>query len=310
MKERPDLISRLLIAILVVLTALLIACLGFLFWCYLLSCSVDSSPPPVPAAAGLSDGPSESPIPSYTTSPEPSGSPESSVSPVTSASPMPSASPVPSVSPMPSVSPEPSVLPVPPEDSAAWMLRLVNPWNYMPEGYVPPLAEYAPNVQVDERCLEALQTMMRDCAAAGCSPHISSAYRTNDFQTRLYENKVAECRGLGLDKEAARKRAGQIVAIPGTSEHQLGLAVDIVDANYQLLNSAQENTNAQKWLMEHCWDYGFILRYPSDKSSITGIIYEPWHYRYVGRQAAAEIRAAGVCLEEYLAGQTVGVPSL
>lgn len=298
MKKQSDLSSRVLIVILVLLIALLIGCVGFLGWCYLLSCSMEASPPAVPAA-GLSDEPSEAPIPSYTTWPEPSESPE------------PSELPEPSKPPVPSIAPAPSEPPaVPPETSAASLLRLVNPWNYMPEGYVPPLAEYAPNVQVDERCLEALQTMMRDCAAAGCTPYICSAYRTNDLQTRLYENKIAECRGLGLDEDAARKRAGQIVAVPGTSEHQLGLAVDIVDANDQRLNSAQENTDAQQWLMEHCWDYGFILRYPSDKASVTGIIYEPWHYRYVGREAAAEIKAAGVCLEEYLAGQTGDVPSL
>lgn len=87
---------------------------------------------------------------------------------------------------------------------------------------------------------------------------------------------------------------------PGTSEHQLGLAVDIVDADYQLLNHAQEDTAVHQWLLEHCWDYGFILRYPADKGDVTGIIYEPWHYRYVGREHAQAIRAAGLCLEEYL----------
>lgn len=305
MKKQSDLSSRVLIVILVLLIALLIACVGFLGWCYLLSCSMEASPPAVPAAAGLSDEPSEAPIPSYTTWSEPSESPEPSEPLEPSESPEPSEPPEPSKPPVPSEPPA-----VPPETSAASLLRLVNPWNYMPEGYVPPLAEYAPNVQVDERCLEALQTMMNDCAAAGCAPYICSAYRTNDLQTRLYENKIAECRGLGLDEDAARKRAGQIVAVPGTSEHQLGLAVDIVDANDQRLNSAQENTDAQQWLMEHCWDYGFILRYPSDKASVTGIIYEPWHYRYVGREAAAEIKAAGVCLEEYLAGQTGDAPAL
>ena len=91
-----------------------------------------------------------------------------------------------------------------------------------------------------------------------------------------------------------------MVAVPGTSEHQLGLALDIVDADNQLLDESQENTAVQKWLMEHSWEYGFILRYPNDKSEITGIIYEPWHYRYVGKEDAEKIHSQGVCLEEYL----------
>ena len=90
------------------------------------------------------------------------------------------------------------------------------------------------------------------------------------------------------------------VARPGTSEHQTGLAVDIVDQNYQLLDEKQENTPVQQWLMAHCTEYGFILRYPTGKSKITGIGYEPWHYRYVGSDAAREITDQGLCLEEYL----------
>ena len=98
-----------------------------------------------------------------------------------------------------------------------------------------------------------------------------------------------------MEAEAARW-----VARPGTSEHQTGLALDIVAASYQVLDEKQEDTAEQQWLMENSWKYGFILRYPSEKSGITGIGYEPWHYRYVGRAAAAEIHCAGVCLEEYL----------
>ena len=88
--------------------------------------------------------------------------------------------------------------------------------------------------------------------------------------------------------------------MPGTSEHQLGLAVDLVDASYQVLDEAQASTPAQQWLMAHCWEYGFILRYPAEKQDITGIIYEPWHYRYVGRDHAQAIRQSGQCLEEFL----------
>ena len=91
-----------------------------------------------------------------------------------------------------------------------------------------------------------------------------------------------------------------MVAYPGTSEHQLGLALDIVDVSYQQLDTEQENTPVQQWLMKNSWKYGFVLRYPADKSDITGIIYEPWHYRYVGKEAAAEIYENKLCLEEYL----------
>ncbi len=91
------------------------------------------------------------------------------------------------------------------------------------------------------------------------------------------------------------------MARPGTSEHQTGLAVDIVDTSYQLLDEAQEGTAVQKWLMTHCAEYGFILRYPTEKSDLTGVNYEPWHYRYVGEAAAREIMERGLCLEEYAA---------
>ena len=95
-------------------------------------------------------------------------------------------------------------------------------------------------------------------------------------------------------------KAKKWVAVPGTSEHQLGLAVDIIDSNYGYLDDYQASMPTQKWLMEHCWEYGFILRYPEGTTEITGIIYEPWHYRYVGVEVAMEMKQLGVTLEEYL----------
>ena len=100
-------------------------------------------------------------------------------------------------------------------------------------------------------------------------------------------------------KATAAKEAATVVAMPGTSEHELGLAVDLVDTDYPYLDEAQENTDTQKWLMENSWRYGFILRYPNDKSEITGIIYEPWHYRYVGKETAKAIYESGLCMEEF-----------
>ena len=90
------------------------------------------------------------------------------------------------------------------------------------------------------------------------------------------------------------------VAVPGTSEHATGLALDITSADYAQLDDAQANTAEAKWFAENCWKYGFILRYPPEKSDVTGIIYEPWHYRYVGKDAAKEITESGMTLEEYL----------
>ena len=153
---------------------------------------------------------------------------------------------------------------------------------------------------VDERCYPDLQAMMDACRAEGLFPVICSSYRTWEKQENLYNNQVNKLMAQGYSAEAAREEAAKAIAVPGTSEHQLGLAVDIVDLNNQNLDSSQEDTAVQKWLMEHCWEYGFILRYPNGKSEITGIIYEPWHYRYVGREAAKEITEAGICLEEYL----------
>ena len=101
------------------------------------------------------------------------------------------------------------------------------------------------------------------------------------------------------DPEAGEEESSAVAA-PGTSEHELGLAVDIFSEENTILDESQERSETQQWLMEHCWEYGFILRYPKDKSEITGIIYEPWHYRYVGVDAAKDITENDLCLEEYL----------
>lgn len=177
--------------------------------------------------------------------------------------------------------------------STGAQIVLVNPWNYLPEDYTVELVELENGHKVAKEMEEALARMLADCEAAGHKPYLYSSYRTQSHQQRLFNNMVEKCGGN-------RTRAAKIVAIPGTSEHQLGYAVDITDFHFRTLNSDQEKTETQKWLMEHCWDYGFILRYPNDKSIITGIIYEPWHYRYVGLELAAEMKELGLCLEEYL----------
>ncbi len=196
-------------------------------------------------------------------------------------------------------------MPKEPEPAAAqeadWNLLLVNPWNTLPEDFSVELVTLAScGLKVDKRIRADLNEMFSACQAAGLRPLICSAYRTQAVQTRLYNNKISRLRAAGYSRESAVEEAGRWVAVPGTSEHQTGLALDIVSSSYQALTKKQETTAEQKWLMEHCWEYGFILRYPSDKSEITGINYEPWHYRYVGKEAALAMRDSGQCLEEYL----------
>ena len=188
-------------------------------------------------------------------------------------------------------------------DPADWRLCLVNPWHPLPEGYQPQLTQVENGHQVDSRCAADLEAMLADCRAAGHTPLLCSSYRTQEKQTQLYNNLVQKQIARGNSRSEAMAKAAKEVAVPGTSEHQLGLAVDIVDTQNQVLNRAQEDTAVQQWLMEHCWEYGFILRYPSDKEAVTGIVYEPWHYRYVGLQAARTIHEQGLCLEEYLQKQ-------
>jgi D-alanyl-D-alanine carboxypeptidase len=181
-----------------------------------------------------------------------------------------------------------------------WRLILINAWNKVPENYKVKLKHLRNAQAVDERIYPDLQRMMDDCRAAGLSPLISSSYRTQEDQERLYNEKVDFYLNQGYSLDKAGDLAAQSVAAPGTSEHQMGLAVDIVDIYNQNLDMSQEQTPVNKWLRENSWKYGFILRYPPDKTDITGVIYEPWHFRYVGKEAAAEIYNKGISLEEYL----------
>lgn len=186
------------------------------------------------------------------------------------------------------------------EQNLNWNLILINPWNKLPGGYSIATVQLKNGLYVDKRCYPDLQDMMDACRAYGLSPVICSAYRSWEKQNELFSNRVSSFISQGYSRTEAEKEAGKVVAVPGTSEHQTGLALDIVDINNQHLDESQEQTPVQQWLMENSWKYGFILRYPNDKSDITGIIYEPWHYRYVGKKAAKEIYEQGICLEEYL----------
>ena len=169
----------------------------------------------------------------------------------------------------------------------------VNPWHALPEGFEPEIVA-ACGTRLDPVCQEALEKMLADCRAAGFHPQMVSGYRSIADQRVNFERMVASHGGN-------RESAAKVVAVPGTSEHHLGLAFDIVDSAYPHLNHQQAQYPTQKWLMEHCWEYGFILRYPENSTDITGIIWEPWHYRYVGVEMALEIRdLGGITLEEYI----------
>jgi len=170
-----------------------------------------------------------------------------------------------------------------------WDLILVNPWNAIPDGYLDTVETVYTDggYLIDSRVQEDLEKMLADCRDVGYSPEIISAFRTRETQESLYNS-------------TANKND---TAYPGTSEHECGLAVDILESGYGGdWDNAEKTaeTETQKWLTDHCAEYGFILRYPKDKEDITGIVYESWHYRYVGKEHAERIMADGVCLEEYL----------
>ena len=186
------------------------------------------------------------------------------------------------------------------EDGLPWNMTLVNAENPMQEGYVPELAEVENGYSVDARIAEDLNAMLAAARDDGCQPQICSAYRSVEKQVQVFNDTVNGWINQGSSFWDAYQRTTQEVALPGTSEHGIGLAVDIVSNQYAELDAKQAETKEAQWLQEHCYEYGFILRYPPEKQSLTGIIYEPWHYRYVGREMAQKIKESGLTLEEYL----------
>ena len=184
-----------------------------------------------------------------------------------------------------------------------WNLRLVNGKKPLPSGFTVETekieATYARDVGMlyDARAVSYLNAM---CAAAerdGINLLVISSFRTNERQTVLYNNQVTKQRAIHpeLSDEEIKKLAGTISAYPGTSEHEVGLAVD-----FNSVEESFENTPEFQWLKTNAQNYGFILRYAKEKQDITGVIYEPWHYRYVGEKHAKKINELGYCLEEYV----------
>lgn len=201
-----------------------------------------------------------------------------------------------------------------PADGDAWMTRLVNAQNPLPENFsveTVNITGYDERL-FDKRAAPDLEALLADAEAAGCKLYLVSGYRSVARQTALFRRKTNAFLAEGFNQDEAERQAAMWVARPGTSEHNTGLAADLVSADWYAhhsdLTADFDTTPEFEWLSAHCAEYGFILRYPEGKEKITGVTYEPWHYRYVGKQAAAEIMRAGGTLEEYVEG--AAAPSL
>ena len=180
-----------------------------------------------------------------------------------------------------------------------WSLILINKDHMIPDDYSFELTTITDDVTSDVRCAGALADMIKGAKSEGVYIYVLSPYRDLKRQTYVFERKVESLMEEGYEYDDAYKKAAEVVAIPGASEHQIGLAFDFVTDHYWKLDEGFANTKAGKWLAENSTDYGFILRYPKGKEDITFIEFEPWHYRYVGVDAAKEMKKLNLTLEEY-----------
>lgn len=191
------------------------------------------------------------------------------------------------------------------DETKEWYLKLVNPDLSVTNEFISSVkltnidSRFTDGKEsskfLDERVAEAFVNMCEAALKDGIALKSVSAYRTYNYQNNLFNNRVERCVNEGYSREEAKKVAATIVAIPGTSEHHLGLAVDI-----NSVEESFEDTTAFRWLQQNAENYGFIMRYSKEKKSITKIIYEPWHYRYVGVEHAKRINELNMCLEEYI----------
>lgn len=183
-----------------------------------------------------------------------------------------------------------------PKEITDWKLILVNIDNAIPDDYNMELVDIDEYRKFDSRAIDALKEMIEAERKSGASGiWVQSAYRSIEYQEEVFNKQVQEYINEGKTKEEAEELTLKIINKPGTSEHNLGLAVDF---NYA--NNDFEDSTAFTWLKENAEDYGFILRYPKEKVDITKVDYEPWHWRYVGIENAKEINKLGYCLEEYI----------
>ncbi len=184
-------------------------------------------------------------------------------------------------------------------DSSDWRLVLINKQHPIPEDYDFTLGTFMAGMRCDERIIEDLLLMMQAAKEEGVNLEVCSPYRGDNRQEYLFNKKIRDYMGQGMSYMEAYKIASQIVTVPGASEHQVGLALDIWSDTYKTLDKGFEDTEAGKWLAQHSSEYGFILRYPEGKEYITSIEYEPWHFRYVGKEAAMIMKQENICLEEF-----------
>lgn len=184
------------------------------------------------------------------------------------------------------------------------LMVLVNHTSKMPDDYTFDTKECgsatAVNKTLQTVACDAFLSMQKAAAADGVTVWMQSGYRSVKYQTSLYERKTKYYLDKGYDSATAKEKAAAVVNPPGYSEHNCGLAADLNSPEHTGLDEGFEKTAAFRWLCEHAGDYGFILRYPKDAEDKTEIIYEPWHWRYVGVENAAKINASGLCFEEYI----------
>lgn len=184
------------------------------------------------------------------------------------------------------------------------LMVLVNHTSKMPDDYTFDTKECgsatAVNKTLQTVACDAFLEMQKAAAADGVTVWMQSGYRSVKYQTSLYERKTKYYLDKGYDNATAREKAAAVVNPPGYSEHNCGLAADLNSPEHTGLDEGFEKTAAFRWLCEHAGDYGFILRYPKDAEDKTEIIYEPWHWRYVGVENAAKINASGLCFEDYI----------
>lgn len=184
-------------------------------------------------------------------------------------------------------------------DQSDWRLVLINKQHPIPDDYDFKLGTFTSGMRCDERVIEDLLLMMQAAKKDGLNLVVRSPYRTNDHQEDNFNNKIRLYMRQGLSYMDAYKISSRVITVPGCSEHEVGLALDITSETYLNLEQGFADTKEGQWLADHSHEYGFTLRYPSGKEYITSIEYEPWHFRYVGREAAAVMKKENLCLEEF-----------
>ena len=186
------------------------------------------------------------------------------------------------------------------KEKEEYYLLLANAENPLPQDWSIQTEEVQNGYEMDKRAAPAMREMIQAAKEDGVELMLCSAYRSVEKQQQLFDRSQQAYMAQGMSEEEAYAKTATETAIPGTSEHQTGLAADIVTPTYQMLDAGFADTPAGQWLSEHAAEYGFVLRYPQDKQEVTGIIYESWHYRFVGKTHAKLMKESGLCLEDYL----------